>query len=186
MQILPFLNRSSKIQKAPICHKAYTAKGIVVLLLLANTIPCQAQLSTIEPIQDDPYKLTFQTSLATAHFHPTPSQNNHQGLLNLEWNYKDNFLVGAAAFENTFYQSTQVIYWGAKFHPIDSVPDMYFKLVGGLIHGYRGAYADKIPFNDYGTAPVILPAVGYCYKQLCSELIVFGVAGAMLTAGVRF
>lgn len=133
----------------------------------------------------EPYHFMLQTSVATRHFHPN-SQNNHQDLLNLEWNYDSNLLVGAATFRNSFEQPTQLVYWGAKFHPIASVPDAYVKVVGGLLHGYSGKYQDKIPFNKYGTAPVILPAVGYCYKQVCSELIVFGTAGAMLTAGVRF
>lgn len=135
---------------------------------------------------DDPHPFSFQTSVATRHFHPSPTHNNHQNLLNLEWNYKDNLLVGGAWFRNSYRQPTKLVYWGAKFHPLDSVPDAYVKVVAGLIHGYKGEYRDKIPFNGSGTAPVVLPAVGYCYKRACSELIVFGTAGAMLTAGVKF
>lgn len=155
-------------------------------VLLASALPCQAEGDTTEPLQDNPYKFTLQTSVATRHFHPSSTQNNHQDLLNLEWNYKSNLLVGAATFRNTFKQSTQLVYWGAKFHPLDSAPGMYLKVVGGLIHGYKGEHKDKIPFNQLGTAPAILPSVGYCHKQFCSELIIFGTAGAMLNAGVRF
>lgn len=181
-----FLHCPAKIWNLFIRHSVNAAKGIAVIFLLAGTIiPCQAQVSATELPQDNPYNLTFQTSILTRHFHPD-GQDNHQQLLNLEWNYKNDLLVGAAAFHNSFDQPTQLIYWGAKFRPIESAPDMYLKLVGGLMHGYKGAAADKIPYNEYGTAPVILPSVGYCYKQVCSELIVFGAAGAMLTAGVRF
>ena len=151
--------------------------GLVCLLLITGISASHAQ---------EAYPFTLQTSIATRHFHPSPTQNNHQNLLNLEWNYKDNLLVGAAEFRNTFKQPTQLLYWGAKFHPIDVAPGMYVKVVGGLLHGYKGEYQDKIPLNKYGTAPVILPAVGFCHKQVCSELIVFGTAGAMLTGGVRF
>lgn len=160
--------------------------GALVCALLATALPFAQAEQTSYDSALEPYRFTLQTSVATRHFHPDPEQNNHQDLLNLEWNYDSNFLVGAATFRNTFRQSTQLVYWGAKFHPIKTVPGMYVKVVGGLLHGYEGEYRDKIPFNKYGTAPVILPAAGYCYKQVCSELIVFGTAGAMLTAGVRF
>lgn len=164
--------------------RAARGSTLALLLLSACISPALADQSAPDSLQE-PYHFTLQTSVATRHFRPNPTQNNHQDLLNLEWNYDSNLLVGAATFHNTFKQSTQLVYWGAKFHPIASAPGAYIKVVGGLLHGYRGEYKDKIPFNKYGTTPVILPAAGYCYKQVCSELIVFG-AGAMLTAGARF
>jgi hypothetical protein len=169
--------------------KPRTALSIIASAMLLHCAASFAAESTLdlEPSRaDDPHPLYFQTSVATRHFHPSDTQNNHQDLLNLEWNYKDNLIVGGAWFRNTFEQPTKLVYWGAKFHPVDAVPDAYVKVVAGLIHGYKGEYRDKIPFNGSGTAPVILPSVGYCYKRACSELIVFGTAGAMLTAGVKF
>jgi hypothetical protein len=162
-------------------------RGIAALAMLLYSATSFGAESAIDaPGADNPYPFTFQTSVATRHFHPSSTQNNHQDLLNLEWNYKDNLIVGGAWFRNTFEQPTKLVYWGAKFHPLDAVPNGYVKVVAGLIHGYKGEYRDKIPFNGSGTAPVILPAVGYCYQRVCSELIVFGTAGAMLTAGVKF
>lgn len=133
-----------------------------------------------------PHNIYFNTSIATRHFHPDPIHNNTQHLLNLEWNYRDNTVVGGAYFKNSYRQPTTLIYWGKKYHPFDAAPNAYIKVVGGLIHGYKDEYQDNIPLNKYGTAPAILPAVGYCYKQLCTEVIVFGTAGAMWTGGVRF
>lgn len=156
------------------------------ILLLAGVLPCQAQENSTTSPQDTPYNLTFSTSVATRHFHPDPAHNNTQHLLHLEWNYEGDMVAGAAAFRNSYRQPTQLIYWGKKIHPLESAPDMYVKVVGGFIHGYKDEYRDKIPLNKLGVAPVILPSVGYCYKHVCSELIVFGTAGAMLTAGVRF
>lgn len=162
--------------------------GISALLafLFAVAIPAQADEDTKPATAYSPYNLILSTSVATRHFHPQPEHNNHQELINLEWNYDKNYIVGGAAFKNSYNQDTQLVYWGAKFRPLDSTPDLYLKVVGGLLHGYKGEYQDNIPFNKYGTAPVILPAVGYCYKHVCSEVIVFGTAGAMWTAGVRF
>jgi hypothetical protein len=58
------------------------------------------------------------------------------------------------------------------------------KVLGGIIHGYHGQYRDKIPFNHSGVAPVIIPSVGYCISRVCSELVVLGGAGLLLTLGV--
>jgi hypothetical protein len=162
-------------------------KSIAIVLMLLHPGASFGEESPVDlPRVDSPYPFTFQTSVVTRHFHPDPEHNNHQKLLNLEWNYKDDLLVGAAYFRNSFRQPTTLVYWGAKFRPMDSMPEAYIKVVAGLIHGYKGEYQDNIPFNQLGTAPAILPSVGYCYKQFCSELIVFGTAGAMLAAGVRF
>ncbi len=158
----------------------------LLALLFAVTLPAQADENTKPVTPYSPYNLILSTSVATRHFDPSPEHNNDQHLINLEWNYDKQYIVGAAAFKNSYRQDTQLVYWGAKFRPLDSTPDLYVKVVGGLIHGYKDQYQDNIPFNKYGTAPVILPAVGYCYKHLCSEVIVFGTAGAMWTAGVRF
>jgi hypothetical protein len=154
--------------------------------LCSVALPVLAQEDTAPVTPYSQYNLTLSTSVATRHFHPSPEHNNHQGLINLEWNYDKHFVVGGATFSNSYNQDTQLVYWGAKFRPLDSTPDLYVKVVGGLIHGYKDQYQDNIPLNNYGTAPVILPAVGYCYKHLCTEVIVFGTAGAMWTAGVRF
>jgi hypothetical protein len=61
---------------------------------------------------------------------------------------------------------------------------LYFKLSAGVLHGYTGPYQHKIPLNDSGIAPAIVPSVGYCLNRFCSELVVFGAAGALLTFGV--
>ena len=61
---------------------------------------------------------------------------------------------------------------------------LFIKVTAGLVHGYRGQYQDKIPFNKSGIAPVIIPSVGYCVVRVCSEVVFFGAAGAMFTIGV--
>lgn len=162
--------------------KLITLAGIAA----ACSLPAQAEELNLEQPESAPHNIYFSTSIATRHFRPDDAHNNTQHLLNLEWNYRDNTVVGAAYFKNSYRQPTTLVYWGKKYRPFDTAPDAYIKVVGGLIHGYKDEYQDKIPLNKYGTAPVILPAVGYCYKQFCTEVIVFGTAGAMWTGGVRF
>lgn len=128
----------------------------------------------------------LQTSAYTTHFHDNPEHNNHQHLVNLEYQRSDQWVIGASAFDNSFGQPAQYAYVGRLFRPLDSAPLVHFKLTGGLIHGYKGQYKDKIPLNSQGVAPVIIPAIGLSGKHLSGEVNFFGLAGLMVTMGVLF
>lgn len=142
--------------------------------------------SASEPWRTD--RLYFQTSVATAHFSPDPSHVNKQDLLNLEWRFDrrwagGQWLAGAASFKNSFGQPSQYAYGGWLTRPFDSAQPFYLKITAGALHGYKAPYQNKIPFNSSGVAPAILPSAGYCYNRFCSEVVLFGAAGAMLTFG---
>ena len=128
----------------------------------------------------------FQTSLYTVHFDPQDDHNNKQNLINLELQKASRWLGGFAVFKNSFGQTSQFAYAGYNWIIPYTHEFMYFKLVGGLMHGYDGEYKDKIPLNEAGIAPAILPSVGVRYKRVQSEIAFFGAAGAMWTVGVNF
>lgn len=140
-----------------------------------------------EPWRTDRFYL--QTSVYTLHYNPTPEHVNQQNLLNLEWRFNSfaaggQWLAGLALFANSFGQSSQYLYGGWLVRPFDELQPLYFKITAGALHGYKGEYQNKIPFNSSGVAPAILPSVGYCYKRVCSELVLFGNSGLMVTLGV--
>jgi hypothetical protein len=58
--------------------------------------------------------------------------------------------------------------------------------VGGLLHGYKEPYEDKIPFNGLGVAPAILPSFGFRYKYIMLEAQIAGTAAITITGGLRF
>lgn len=128
----------------------------------------------------------LQTSLYTKHFRSDPDHNNDQSLINLEYRRPDQWLFGASAFDNSFNQPSQYVYFGRLFRPVDALPLMHFKLTGGLLHGYKDQYRDKIPFNNPGVAPAVIPAVGISGKHASGEVNFFGFAGVMVTMGVIF
>ncbi len=128
---------------------------------------------------------TIQTSLYTRHWDPQPEHNNQQRLLGLEALFHKDWLVGAAVFRNSFEQSSQLIYAGKRWALFDS-PHGYVKLVGGLAHGYKGPYKDKIPLNGLGIAPVLLPSVGFEYNHFMLEVTLAGAAAMTITAGISF
>ena len=128
----------------------------------------------------------FQTSLYTVHFEPKDEHNNDQKLVNLEFQKNTNWLGGLAFFKNSFGQPSQYAYGGYSWTIPATKQLLYTKLTAGLMHGYDGEYKDKIPLNENGIAPAIVPSLGIKYKSVHSELTLFGAAGVMLTLGYDF
>jgi len=126
----------------------------------------------------------LQTSVVTRHFSPDPEHNNHQDLIGLERNDASGFLYGAATFRNSFSQRSYYAYAGKRFESANY--PVYLKVTGGLLQGYKGEYRDKIPLNQLGVAPVIIPSVGAHYGPVAAELVLLGFNAAMITTGVRF
>jgi len=135
-----------------------------------------------EPWRTDRFYL--ETSVYTRHFHYDAAHDDHQNLILGEWNITEQWLVGASVFDNSFGQTSQYVYGGYRFRPFESLQPLYFKVSAGLVHGYTGQYQHKIPLNNSGVAPVMVPSVGYCINRFCSELVIFGTAGALVTFGV--
>jgi hypothetical protein len=125
-----------------------------------------------------------QTSAYTRHFSPSPEHNNHQDLLGLERNEASGMVYGGATFRNSFGQRSVYGYAGKRFES-GSYP-VYLKVTGGLLHGYRGEYRDKIPLNRYGIAPVVIPGVGVNLGPVNAEAILLGASAVMVNVGLRF
>jgi len=127
----------------------------------------------------------FQTSLYTKHWSYDPDHNDHQYLIDPEIVFANDFLVGFAWFKNSFDQPSEFLYIG-KTWPLFHSEYFYFKLVGGLLHGYKEPYEDKIPLNGLGIAPAIIPSFGIRYKYFMMEAQIAGTAALTITGGLRF
>jgi hypothetical protein len=127
----------------------------------------------------------FFTSVYTKHWDDDPDHVNNQKMLGGEAQMKNNWLFGLAMFDNSFGQFSQYLYAGYKWDLFGSEL-FYFKLTGGLLHGYKEPYEDKIPLNDLGVAPAILPTFGFQYKFFVTELNIAGTAAVTITAGIAF
>jgi hypothetical protein len=139
------------------------------------------------PSPDEPWRtdrIYLQTSLVNIHFNYDPAHVKYPKLIYGEYHLSDQWLVGAAAFDNSFGQASEAIFGGWRYRPFPELQPLYLKIVGGVVHGYHGQYRDKIPFNHSGVAPVVLPSVGYCISRVCSEIVIVGGAGLLLTLGV--
>ncbi|RFA25391.1 hypothetical protein CAI21_19195 [Alkalilimnicola ehrlichii] len=167
---------------------------IGVLLLLGSlglSAPAKAGFSSFYPLPwpELEYSHSYlQTSIWTTHFSPDPEHNNTQNLISLEVHNPDRWLAGVSWFKNSFDQPTWYFYVGHEFPLWRSEQDLEVraKLSAGFIRGYKGEYQNKIPFNDFGVAPAALPSIGVRWRAVEADVIVFGVAGMMVTAGMRF
>lgn len=126
----------------------------------------------------------IQTSLYTNHWRNDPEHNNHQELIGVERNRADGSLWGGSTFLNSFDQRSYYAYYGRRW--VSEQYPVYLKLSGGLIHGYKGEYDDKIPLNQLGVAPVIIPSLGAHYGPVATELVVLGTAAIMVNIGYRY
>ncbi|MEO8566656.1 MAG: sn-glycerol-3-phosphate transporter [Betaproteobacteria bacterium] len=136
---------------------------------------------------DEPWRtdrIYLETSLNNTHFHYDPAHSRYPKLVYGEYHLSDRWLVGAAAFDNSFGQASQAVFGGWRYRPLRELQPLYLKVVAGIVHGYRGQYRDKIPLNHSGFAPAIIPSVGYCVSRVCSEMVVIGGAGVLFTFGV--
>lgn len=155
----------------------------LVILSLPLTLSAKSlELVAAESISDEAY-WAIQTSVLTKHFNPKPEHNNHQELIGIERNSKNRYLWGGATFLNSFDQRSYYIYVGKRFD-FSNTP-FYSKLTVGFIHGYKGEYRDKIPFNNLGIAPVILPSVGIKFKKVQAEAILLGANAMTITIGLK-
>ena len=131
-------------------------------------------------------KETFlYTSLYTKHYDPDPDHVNDQNMLGFESETGRNRLWGLAMFDNSFGQESQYLYLGQKWRAFES-DRWYYKLTGGLLHGYKEPYEDKIPLNDLGVAPAIIPTLGHRQKSFFAEFNQLGLSAGMVTAGFVF
>ena len=163
--------------------------GLATALVFLTT-PCFAQEETDENVsaQEEGWKIDrwfVFTSVYTKHFDPDPEHVNNQKLIGLEAQMTNNWLFGFATFDNSFGQRSEYLYAGYKWSLLQS-KHWYFKVTGGLLHGYKEPYEDKIPLNGLGVAPAILPTLGFRYKFFVTEASLAGIAAVHVTAGISF
>jgi len=174
----------------------FQAPGVVVQIcvllafLMVCTGPCLAQddAGNINSDQSSGWEIDewyIFTSIYTKHFDPDPDHVNNQKALGIETRMKNNWVIGVAAFDNSFGQNSQYLYTGYMWDLFGSEL-WYFKLTGGLLHGYKEPYEDKIPLNGLGIAPAILLTLGFQYKFFVTEFNLAGIAALTITAGIAF
>jgi len=129
-------------------------------------------------------RLMLQGSPTVIHFDPSPEHTKWSWAVGGEYIWPSRWLAGLTYFNNSFNQKSQYIYGGYYWRLTDDAARYwYFKLSGGVILGYKEPYENKIPFNNDGVAPGIVPGLGYQYDRFNVQVNLLGTAGLMITVG---
>lgn len=118
------------------------------------------------------------------HFESSEDHDGPNILVSLEAVKANDWLYGLALFDNSFNQFSQYLYGGKSWHFHDKWEGFHAKLTAGLIHGYKDEYQDKIPLNDLGVAPAIVPSVGYKKGRFGADMILLGNSALLFTVGM--
>ena len=127
--------------------------------------------------------LMVQGAPGVIHYHHDSEHADYSWLIGAERQSPSHWLVGASYFNNSFNQKCQYFYFG-KSWPLESIDNnLYFKLSGGVLLGYKEPYENKIPYNNNGVAPGVVPALGYRFGDFNVQINLLGTAAVMFTAG---
>ena len=153
----------------------------------ADWNPCPASLAQAdapEPPNGSRWELTL--SPYTYHWNDNP-EHRRVFLGALDRTVAGNRFCGLALFRNSFGQPAAFGYVGQRWDGIGGHAKLFAKVSAGFIYGYKGKYHDKIPFNHYGVAPAIIPAIGYDFEKNESvQAMVLGRAGVLFAYGRSF
>ena len=117
----------------------------------------------------------------TYHWTHNPEHKNVV-LVGIDSHLKGDRFCGLALFTNSFGQGSAYGYVGQQWNGIFGNPNLFTKVSAGLIYGYRGQYKNKIPFNNLGIAPAIIPSIGYAFSPKDSaQIFLLGIAGLNFT-----
>ena len=149
--------------------------------------PCPdvlAESGAPAPAKDKQWDLT----LAPYAYHWNYSPEHRPVFLSaIDRHMAGNRFCGLALFRNSFGQPSAYMYVGKQWNQLLGNPQLFAKVSAGFIYGYKGKYQHKIPFNDYGIAPAIIPSVGYAFNREDSvQVMVLGTAGLLFSYGHRF
>lgn len=157
----------------------YSFRRLRRMALLTLLAACEGQARLLQ----DGDLLMVQAAPGVIHFSPDDEHADYSWLVGLEWRSPDRWVAGAAYFNNSFNQKCEYLYFG-KSWTLDSISsNVYFKLTGGLLLGYKEPYEDKIPINWNGVGLGAVPTLGYQYGDFNVQLNLLGAAGLMFTFG---
>lgn len=173
---------------------AALATALVVLpaAAWAQAVPSAPAVSAPPATELEPTgRWYFQYGVHTIHLNPDPQHVNRNHMLNLEYQSSahrrffgaDRALWGGVLVNNSFGQPSQYVYWGQMW---DVNSWLYAKATVGLLHGYKGQFRDKIPFNQLGVAPVIIPSLGLRWGRFSTETVFLGLNAVKFTVGYTF
>jgi hypothetical protein len=120
------------------------------------------------------------------HYHSDDDFAGNKLFASLEAIKSSDWLYGLALFNNSFGQFSQYLYGGKIIDFHGRLDGFHAKITAGLLHGYKGDYKDRVPLNDLGVSPAIIPGIGYQGRLFGLDAFLLGFSGVLFTAGMDF
>jgi hypothetical protein len=142
-----------------------------------------------QPKEQGPEGRPYEVFVSPYTYHWTPSEEHKPvRAVSVSRLLPGERFCGFSLFTNSFGQPSAYAYTGWYWpRPIESVPNLYLSLSGGIMYGYVGRFKDKVPLNLGGFSPVLIPAVGYRLSpRVALEMQILGTAAVMFGATWRF
>ena len=158
-------------------------KNLKIVFLLF--VLCCSSIFALETSDEKYPNWVLQTSCYTRHYNYNPNHNNHQHLVGIEYQVNPQDSFGLVYFKNSFYQDSQFLFKAYQWKPFKKAPSILTKLRVGFIHGYKGEHKDDLSLNKYGTAPVVVPSIGFSGKTLITEVSFLGNAAYIVQIGFK-
>ena len=147
--------------------------------------PCPSSLA--EEGGKEPNRKWDVTFSPYAYHWNTNPEHKRVNLFAIDSHMSGGRFCGIAIFTNSFGQPSAYAYVGEQWDNMFGNPKLFSKISGGLIYGYKGKHQDKLPFNDLGVAPVIIPSLGYAVTPTDSaQVFVLGTAGLLFAYAHSF
>jgi len=110
-----------------------------------------------------------------------PEPYKHVWGVAVERQRDDGWLYGGSYFSNSFGQDSGYVYLGRQYPDLFDKPQLFWQWSAGLLYGYKGAYADRVPVNYKAFSPGLVVSLGWQFNPQFAALInVVGDAGLML------
>ena len=92
----------------------------------------------------------------------------------------DGMVLGGTYFSNSFGQPSAYVYGGQRLDNWGPYPELFAEWTAGLLYGYKGKYAHKVPLNHDGFSPGVVLSVGWQFTPVYSaQLNVLGNSALM-------
>lgn len=167
---------------------------IYFLCILFFAVPLAAQAT--DPVCPDflakdgapepDHRGEFTLSPYAYHWSQNP-EHRHVYLVALDELLPGGRLCGLSLFSNSFGQPSAYVYAGQQFDHLFDNPKLFLKITGGILYGYVGKYQNKVPLNQHGFSPALIPSLGYNFtKHDSAQVMVLGTAGVMFSYGRKF
>jgi hypothetical protein len=107
-------------------------------------------------------------------------------MIGLEKQRSDTYVWGATYFSNSFGQDSGYFYGGQRFEQLTKYDALFAQWTAGILYGYKGQYADKVPFNHGGFSPGLVLSLGWQFTPTYSaQLNVLGNSALMFQVSME-